>query len=85
MAVPLEAFVATPDADEQRFKELFAIYREQRDKHIAEMEAAKEENLKIKLAIIEELKNYENTSNRMASIMKFGVGAIDVIIKEKGA
>ena len=39
----------------------------------------------LKNAIIEELKNYENTSNRMASIMKFGVGAIDVIIKEKGA
>jgi len=29
----------------------------------------------LKNAIIEELKNYENTSNRMASIMKFGVGA----------
>ena len=38
----------------------------------------------LKNAIIEELKNYENTSNRMASIMKFGVGAIDVMIKEKG-
>ncbi|MBR4156251.1 MAG: DUF2027 domain-containing protein [Bacteroidales bacterium] len=39
----------------------------------------------LKNAIIDELKNYENTSNRMASIMKFGVGAIDVMIKEKGA
>lgn len=39
----------------------------------------------LKNAIIEELKNYENTSNRMASIVKFGVGAIDVMIKEKGA
>lgn len=38
----------------------------------------------LKNAIIEELKNYENTSNRMASIMRFGVGAIDVMIKEKG-
>ncbi len=37
----------------------------------------------LKNAIIEELKNYENTSNRMASIMKFGVGAIDVMIKDK--
>ena len=37
----------------------------------------------LKNAIIEELKNYENTSNRMASIMKFGVGAIDVMIKER--
>ena len=39
----------------------------------------------LKNAIIEELKHYENTSNRMASIMKFGVGAIDVMIKEKEA
>ena len=34
-------------------------------------------------AIIEELKNYKNTENRMASIAKFGVGAIDVIITER--
>ena len=39
----------------------------------------------LKNAIIEELKHYDNTSNRMASIMKFGVGAIDVMIKEKEA
>lgn len=37
----------------------------------------------LKNAIIEELKNYENTSNRMASIIKFGVGAIDVMIRDK--
>ena len=37
----------------------------------------------LKNAIIEELKNYKNTENRMASIAKFGVGAIDVIITEK--
>lgn len=37
----------------------------------------------LKNAIIEELKNYDNISNRMASILKFGVGAIDVIIKNK--
>lgn len=37
----------------------------------------------LKNAIIEELRNYENTSNKMASIMKFGVGAIDVNIKDK--
>ncbi len=39
----------------------------------------------LKNAIIEELKHYDNTSNRMASIVKFGVGAIDVMIKEKEA
>ena len=37
----------------------------------------------LKNAIIEELKNYENTSNRMASISRFGVGAIDVMIADK--
>ncbi len=38
----------------------------------------------LKNAIIEELKKYKNTENRMASIAKFGVGAIEVIIKDKG-
>ena len=37
----------------------------------------------LKNAIIEELKKYKNTENRMASIAKFGVGAIDVVIKDK--
>lgn len=34
----------------------------------------------LKNAIIEELKKYKNTENRMASIAKFGVGAIEVRI-----
>ncbi len=59
------AFTPTHDEDEQRLKELFAIYREQRDKHIAEMEADKEENLKIKLQIIEELKELVNSDETM--------------------
>ena len=37
----------------------------------------------LKNAIIEELKNYKNTENRMASIAKFGVGAIDVMITDR--
>ena len=37
----------------------------------------------LKNAIIEELKKYKNTENRMASIAKFGVGAIDVVIKTR--
>jgi hypothetical protein len=37
----------------------------------------------LKNAIIEELKHYKNVENRMASIAKFGVGAIDVVIKDK--
>lgn len=34
----------------------------------------------LKDAIIKELEDYENLENRMASITKFGVGAIDVVI-----
>ena len=37
----------------------------------------------LKNAIIEALKDYKNTENRMASIAKFGVGAIDVIITDR--
>ncbi len=37
----------------------------------------------LKNAIINELKDYEGLENNMASISKFGVGAIDVIIKTK--
>lgn len=37
----------------------------------------------LKNAIIEELKKYKNTENRMASVAKFGVGAIEVGIKDR--
>ena len=65
-----EVFTPSVDNDEVRFKELFAIYRNERDRHIAELEASKEENLKLKLQIIEELKELinsdENTSSTFA-------------------
>ena len=65
-----EEFTPTVDNDEVRFKELFAVYRNERDRHIAELEASKEENLKLKLQIIEELKELvnsdENTSTTFA-------------------
>ncbi|MCL2562333.1 MAG: DUF349 domain-containing protein [Rikenellaceae bacterium] len=51
-----EEFVAPSDADEQRLKDLFAEYRKRRSEHIATLERSKEDNLKIKLQIIEELK-----------------------------
>lgn len=35
----------------------------------------------LKNAIIEELKKYDHTKSKMASIAKFGVGAIDVVIR----
>jgi hypothetical protein len=37
----------------------------------------------LKNAIVNALSNYEGTSNRMASMSKFGVGAIDVLLKDK--
>ncbi len=51
-----EEFIKEDDADEIRFKELFADYRNRRDQMISEIEASKENNLKEKLKIIEELK-----------------------------
>ena len=60
-----EAFTPSADANEIRFKELFALYRSERDKHIAELEANKEQNLKLKLALIEELKELINSDETM--------------------
>lgn len=37
----------------------------------------------LKSAIIKELEDYDGVENRMASISKFGVGAIDILIKDK--
>ena len=58
-------FTPSVDEDEVRFKELFAVYRNERDKHIAMLEANKEENLKIKLAIIDELKELINSEENI--------------------
>ena len=60
-----EEFTPQPDEYEARFKELFATYRTERDRYIATLEASKEENLKIKLAIIEELKELINSEETM--------------------
>lgn len=53
---PEEAFAAPVDDAETRFKELFREYRSRRDEFIAGLEAEKENNLRVKLAIIDELK-----------------------------
>lgn len=45
------------DPDEIRFKELYKVYRDKRDEYAADVERQKEENYKIKLEIIEELKS----------------------------
>ncbi len=51
-----EEFAAPVDGDEVRLKELYGIYRTRREEYMASLEKNKEENLKVKLQIIEELK-----------------------------
>ncbi len=51
-----EEFVAPADSDEIRLKELYALYRTHREEYMASLEKSKEESLKVKLQIIEELK-----------------------------
>ncbi len=51
-----EAFVPKVDNLEASLKELFVKYRQERDTFTKDIEAAKENNLKLKLQIIEELK-----------------------------
>ncbi len=56
-----EEFTAPVDAAEVRLKDLFKIYRKERDEYIASLESQKEENLKLKLEVIEELKELINS------------------------
>lgn len=58
-------FVSGPDPAELRFKDLFREYRRLRDEFVAGLEAAKEENLKIKLQIIEELKELASSDEML--------------------
>jgi len=51
-----EEFTPSVDGAEVRLKEFFKEYRRRRDEFIANLEAEKEQNLKTKLAIIDELK-----------------------------
>lgn len=51
-----EEFTPAVDAEEVRLKEYFAIYRAKREEYMAGLEKSKEENLRVKLQIIEELK-----------------------------
>lgn len=62
-----EDFVPQPDADEARLKELFAEYRRRKAEYLANIEKEKEENLRTKLQIIEELKELVNGNETMNS------------------
>ena len=52
----IEDFVAEEDPTEEEFKRLMGVIKEKRRKQVAELERQKEENLQVKLSIIEELK-----------------------------
>ena len=60
-----EEFQAAVDATEVRLKDLFKVYRTRRDEYIANLDNIKEENLKIKLEIIEELKELVNSDETL--------------------
>ncbi|EXY32258.1 hypothetical protein M080_5450, partial [Bacteroides fragilis str. 3397 T10] len=51
----IEDFVAEEDPTEEEFKRLMGVIKEKRSKQVAELERQKEENLQVKLSIIEEL------------------------------
>lgn len=61
----LEEFVAPVDTTEVRLKELFNDYRHKRDEFIATLEHKKEDNLHVKLRIIEELKELINSGETL--------------------
>ena len=58
-------FTPQVDALEVRLKDLFKVYRQRRDEYIANLDSIKEENLKIKLSIIEELKELINSDETL--------------------
>lgn len=58
-------FTPQVDAMEIKLKDLFKEYRTRRDEYIANLDSIKEENLKIKLSIIEELKELVNSDETL--------------------
>ncbi len=61
----VEDFRPEVDSDEVRLKEYFGRYRALRDEYMSGLEKSKEENLKIKQQIIEELKALVNSNETM--------------------
>lgn len=62
---PVEEFIPQADNAEERLKTLFAEYRKQRDNYIAASEQQKEDNYKVKLQIIDELKELVNSNETL--------------------
>lgn len=61
----IEDFVPPTNDEEQRFKTLFAEYRQKRNEYLAQIETEKEENYRKKLQIIEELKELINSNETL--------------------
>ena len=61
----IEDFVSPVDETEQRLKDLFVEYRRKRNEFLAGIEEEKEKNYKIKLGIIEELKELINSNETL--------------------
>ena len=60
-----EEFTPAVDGSEARLKDLIREYRSRRDAFLANLEQEKEENLKVKLGIIEELKALVNSDETL--------------------
>ncbi|MBR7129736.1 MAG: DUF349 domain-containing protein, partial [Tidjanibacter sp.] len=60
-----EDFHPEVDVQEVRLKEYFGVYRTRREEYMASLESLKEENLKVKLQIIEELKELISSNETM--------------------
>ena len=60
-----EEFAMPDNGDEERLKGLFAQYRKERDAYIARTEAEKEHNYRVKLGIIDELKELINSNETL--------------------
>lgn len=60
-----EDFIAPADNDEIRLKEAFSEYRRRREEYMSNLERTKEDNLKIKQKIIEDLKELVNSNETM--------------------
>lgn len=62
-----EDFAPPVDNGEERLKDLFAEYRKRRDEFIAQLDRSKEENLRIKLKVIDDLKELVNSNETLGN------------------
>lgn len=62
-----EDFAPPTDNGEERLKDLFAEYRRRRDEFIARLDRNKEDNLQVKLKVIEDLKELVNSSETLGN------------------